>query len=244
MDPSKKLEFEYAKRLRESNTEDRRRLYFEAYSNVSSAMIGSLKSIRPEDRTAGTSPRLLALLSKAFAPSERILELGCGRGYTCLKLAPFVGFIVGTDVSEPSLNEATELLKQHAITNAEIRKASAFELDDRFRPCEFDACVSIDVYEHLHADDARENLQQAYRILKPGGRYIIFTPNRLTGPHDITRTEFPTSREALGFHLNETTYRDLIKAMRDVGYKRFRILFPLRMESLDRGLAMRGPYLA
>jgi predicted SAM-dependent methyltransferase len=41
--------------------------------------------------------------------------------------------------------------------------------------------------EHLHPDDAFEQLKQIYTALTPGGLYICTTPNRLTGPHDVSK---------------------------------------------------------
>jgi predicted SAM-dependent methyltransferase len=81
------------------------------------------------------------------------------------------------------------------------------ELVERFRPQSFSLAVSIDVVEHLHPDDAREHVKQVFQLLRPGGRYMIFMPSRLDGPHDITAQEYPDAKRALGFHLNESTYR-------------------------------------
>jgi SAM-dependent methyltransferase len=39
--------------------------------------------------------------------------------------------------------------------------------------------------EHLHPDDASEQLANVYRALKPGGVYCCVTPNRISGLHDI-----------------------------------------------------------
>jgi len=227
MKPGRKLEFDYAKRLRESGPDERRRLYAEAYSAASTYLTGPDRGAAPEERTAGTSPRLVSLLTQVFEGGGRLLEVGCGRGYACLKLAPHVRSIIGIDVSEPAVREAREVLAQNGISNAEIRLISAFELVRHFPPGAFDDGLSIDVIEHLHAEDARDHMRQVLQVLRPGGRYFIFSPNALTGPHDITREEFPQERRALGFHLHETTYAELVREMRALGYGRFRVLFPV-----------------
>lgn len=220
------LEMEYAEKLRASTWEQRRKLYQEAYSAVSE--MG--KSEMPDDiqkRTAGTSPHLVNLLARLCKRTDHVLEVGCGRGYTCLKLAPHVESLVGVDVSGPALDEARELMKGSNIENVRLLLGSADELTNYFDVQTFDAVISIDVYEHLASEDASAHISGVYSILKPKGRFIIVTPNRLTGPHDITKDLFPDAKQALGFHLNETTCSELVSELRKAGFARCRSVFPL-----------------
>lgn len=219
MEKWKELEFEYAAELRSVDAAAREDLYGEAYSSV--AAHRTFKSIAPEDRTAGTSQLLVQQLRRFIAPSDEVLEIGCGRGYTCMKLAPHVASIIGTEVSEPSIREARALLVEHGLTNASILNVSATHLLSAFPEKKFDTAVSIEVIEHLHADDAQEHLRQIFFMLKPGGKYILTMPNRLNGPHDITREEYPSEKKALGFHLNESTYTDMIRVMSAIGFSSF-----------------------
>lgn len=236
MEEWKRLEFEYSKRLRESNSSERRRLYGEAYSVVSGLAVARFPGNKPEERTAGTSKKTVQTLSQILDKDDRVLEIGCGRGYTCMMLAPHVRSIIGTDVSVPSVTEAREVLRKYGVSNAEIKLVSAFELRDVFGREEYTAAVSIDVVEHLHPEDAEDHMRQVLSILKPGGKYIILMPNRLTGPHDITREEFPDAKEALGFHLNESTNRKMAETMRKIGYDKIQSFLPL-------GISKRPIYL-
>jgi predicted methyltransferase len=45
---------------------------------------------------------------------------------------------------------------------------------------------SNQLMEHLHPDDASEQLANVYRALKPGGVYCCVRPNRISGLHDIS----------------------------------------------------------
>ena len=74
---------------------------------------------------------------------------------------------------------------------------------------------SYQLMEHLHPDDAVAQLQEVYRVLQPGGCYICVTPNRLTGPHDISCYFDDT---ATGFHLKEYTLTELEVLFRSVGF--------------------------
>ena len=75
--------------------------------------------------------------------------------------------------------------------------------------------------EHLHVDDAVAQLQDIHRVLKPGGAYVCCTPNRLSGPHDIS-VYFGTS--PAGFHMREYDHRSLSQVFRSVGFSHLRAL--------------------
>jgi predicted SAM-dependent methyltransferase len=76
---------------------------------------------------------------------------------------------------------------------------------------------SNQLMEHLHPDDSYEQLGELYRALQPGGYYICITPNRLAGPHDVSKY-FDTV--ASGFHLQEYTNQELYTLFRDIGFSK------------------------
>jgi hypothetical protein len=78
---------------------------------------------------------------------------------------------------------------------------------------------SNQLMEHLHPDDALQQLRNIYDALAPGGTYICLTPNGLTGPHDISRYFDPV---ASGFHLKEYTCGELMALFKRVGFKSVR----------------------
>ncbi len=103
-------------------------------------------------------------LCAPFLPWGRVLDLGCGVGHSYQELAPRI--TVGVDI-EPSV-----LVDQDRETIA---------ADMRALPCadaEFDAVISVQSIEHV--PDPERVLAEAIRVLKPGGRAIFVTPNRLT----------------------------------------------------------------
>ena len=242
MEKWQELEFIYAKRLRECNRENRKKLYLEAYSEVSRLAIKSFRSTDPEQRTAGTSKRLAFSLSHHISTDDHILEIGCGRGYTCFKLASLAGSIVGIEVSKASILEAKDLISKHEIDNVTIEQISAIDIQEHFSNCTFDTALSIDVVEHLHPEDAADHFHQVYDVLKPNGKYMIVMPNRLNGPHDLTRVVFPKAKEPLGFHLNESTYADTIEILRSVGFRKFHAMFGKKLILAKINIYMEKPY--
>jgi SAM-dependent methyltransferase len=114
----------------------------------------------------------------------RILELGGGGGFFAQALAAR-GFqnLTLTDFTATTL----AALRQRA-PDALLVGADAARLP--FRDTSFDALVSSDVIEHL--PDMAAHLAEVARVLRPGGRYYVKTPNRrlaelfyrLRGLHD------------------------------------------------------------
>jgi SAM-dependent methyltransferase len=74
---------------------------------------------------------------------------------------------------------------------------------------------SDQLMEHLHPDDAHQQLQNIYKALSPDGIYICITPNRLHGPHDVSKY---FDNIATGFHIKEYTVTELCDLFRRVGF--------------------------
>ena len=224
IEPWMAAEFEYARRLKSAHAEDRAALYFEAYSAVARLRWGTSSDLAaPEERTAGTNRELAETIRALCGVQDDVIEFGAGRGFTAMVIAPHVRSYTATDVADPSLDETSRLLATRCPhADCRVIKCAGTEIIHRFPPASFSVALSIDVTEHLHPDDAREHYRQVLQILRPGGRYIISTPNRLSGPHDITRIVYPDVKEPLGFHLNESSYTDLSRELRRAGFSRIR----------------------
>lgn len=113
--------------------------------------------------------RRLGMIVAAAGPrlAGRVLEDGCGVGMYIQHLAPYGGRLTGLEYdfeharlaaagSSGILNGAGELLPFGAST--------------------FDLVLSHEVLEHVQDD--RTAVREMVRVLKPGGRAILFCPNR------------------------------------------------------------------
>ena len=80
-----------------------------------------------------------------------------------------------------------------------------------------DVLYSNQLMEHLHPDDAIEQLTSIYNVLKTDGTYTCITPNKLIGPADISR--FYTS-DLDGFHLKEYSISDLNRLFKKIGFSK------------------------
>jgi len=99
-------------------------------------------------------------------------------------------------------------------------------------PGTVDLAFSDQLMEHLHPDDAREQLRNIHRALRPGGVYFCITPNRLYGPSDISAY---FDDEARGFHLREYTLTEMARILAEAGFPRMHTYVGAR------GLFMRFP---
>ncbi len=60
--------------------------------------------------------------------------------------------------------------------------------------------------EHVHPDDLVQQLGSVRSVLRPNGTYLGVTPNRLNGPHGISKY---FDDEATGLHIKEYTNAEL-----------------------------------
>lgn len=116
-----------------------------------------------------TNERCVAIAG--LSKEQSVLEVGCGYGATARYLAKTVGCkVTATNISDRELAEARRL-------------TTAAGLDDKvnFAYGDFHALdipdETFDVYwcqeSFLHAADKDQVLQEAYRVLKPGGRLVL-----------------------------------------------------------------------
>src|SRR5262249_25225797 len=87
-------------------------------------------------------------------------------------------------------------------------------------PGSVDLAYSNSLMEHLHPDDAREQLANVFEALPPSGRYLCVAQDRLAGPQDVSRH---LDRVATGFHLKEYAVGELAALFSEVGFRRLRL---------------------
>lgn len=127
-----------------------------------------------EKRLRVRGPFMESLVKNHFPPARnaRIIELGCGYG-ALLYYARNLGYtnISGMDVSPEQVAGARQL-GIPGVEQGDIRDAIR-----RLEHGSVDAIVTIDVIEHLTRNEVIDFVDQIYRVLRPGGRWITHQPN-------------------------------------------------------------------
>ena len=118
---------------------------------------------------AGQERRLAMTVGAAPLAGRRVLDLGCGLGTYMTAFLRHTPHVFGLDVELERLQSA----RANGITGVVDAVGERMPYADGA----FDVVFSNEVLEHV-ADD-RATAGEIVRILAPGGRAVIFVPNRL-----------------------------------------------------------------
>jgi 2-polyprenyl-3-methyl-5-hydroxy-6-metoxy-1,4-benzoquinol methylase len=195
--------------LAENNPVIRHHLYHEAYTAVNRIHRQRARINR------GVGPREIRWFLP-FMKGREVLEIGCGNGTFALEIAQAAKHVVAIDVSD-SVELAKERAKNKELQNIEFRQLNCLDLD--YPEHSFDIVYNNDLVEHLHPDDFIHLLRTVYPIIRPNGFFVILTPSRLTGPHDVSKIWIEKGQEAQGLHLHEYTYTELNQILRTCGFR-------------------------
>ncbi|MGL4651505.1 MAG: class I SAM-dependent methyltransferase [Caldilineaceae bacterium] len=124
---------------------------------------------------AGQDRRMAMILMAAPRGMRRVLVDGCGVGMYVRALLEAGGF--GQDFEVHGLDIEAEHLALAATNVPQGRYLLAAGEDKPYADGTFDLVLSHEVLEHV-ADD-RAVVAEIVRVLRPGGRAVIFVPNRL-----------------------------------------------------------------
>ena len=107
---------------------------------------------------------------------DRVLDVGCGWGTFSFALADKVAETVGVDFSEKSVEICNQRLANDPKQNLQFlcTDAGSTGLESET----FDLAIAADIFEHLYPADSVKVTSEMYRLLKPGGRFSIWTPHR------------------------------------------------------------------
>ncbi len=154
-----------------------------------------------------------------IAEGEDILDLGCGRGADTLEAARRTGsdgIAVGLDLTEAMVEKATHNAGEAGVANAYFicGDIESLPFDDET----FDAVISNCVINH--ARDKRKVYSEIYRVLQPGGRFVVSDAVTKQPLPDDVKNDPEAWAQCFGGAVTETEYLDSI---RSAGFDRLEI---------------------
>jgi SAM-dependent methyltransferase len=205
-----------AARLRRATTDERCTLYAEVYDELFRRVPHHPQlHRRGSAEREGQVDRELYFLAPLLGAELTFLEVGAGDLALARRVAGMVREVHAVDVAA----EITNI--EHTPANLHVALT-----DGRHLPLPDESVAlaySNQLMEHLHPDDAVEQVRDLFRVLRPGGAYLCVTPNRLTGPWDVSRMFSSTPQ---GLHLREYSNRELAALLREVGFQKVHAVAP------------------
>jgi ubiquinone/menaquinone biosynthesis C-methylase UbiE len=188
------------------------------------------RELAPPLLAAGVRDRALARLLD-FQPTDIALDSGCGTAKHAVWNADRVRLMVGAD---PATMFADAAVERIALTKADARRLP-------FADGSFDKAFSIDVLEHFPRDVIDAYLAETARVLRPGGRLLVFSntsePSSLQPVVNLSRRlgrlfvraglyDFQREARRKSDHIKALrTWQDVLDAMAQAGLRPVKVVF-------------------
>jgi SAM-dependent methyltransferase len=135
-----------------------------------------------------------------IAADKDVLDIASGEGYGAAFLAMTARSVIGVDIDEASVRHSAA---RYPAMNLSFRVGSAAQIP--LGDSSIDVITSFETIEHL--TEHEQMLREMTRVLRPDGRLIISSPNRLVYSDERGYTN-PFHVRELYFH----EFRDLLQA--------------------------------
>jgi SAM-dependent methyltransferase len=134
--------------------------------------------------------------AEQFVPGQHVVDIACGTGYGSVLLAKAgAASVQGFDISSDAVAYAKE---RYEAPNLRFAVGDAMNLSGVASES-VDCVISFETIEHL--PDVLRYLAEMRRILRPGGRFMVSTPDRR-----LASTMYPIRRRPNNpFHIQEFT---------------------------------------
>jgi SAM-dependent methyltransferase len=172
-------------------------------------------------------------------PPGKLIDLGCGTGRLLVALAKKDLEVVGVDLSMPMLEAAAAKARADGV-RVRLLQANIVELggiaDETF---DYAACLFSTLGMIRGQEPRRRVVEHAFRVLRPGGRFVLHVHNRwfniydragrswllrdllraALGREDVGDRVMPPHRGLAGLTLHHFTRSEAMRLLKSVGFE-------------------------
>jgi cyclopropane fatty-acyl-phospholipid synthase-like methyltransferase len=109
-------------------------------------------------------------------PNEVVLDIGSAWGELSFALTAHARFTIGVDFSAKAAAFCAHQID--AKNSDKLAFLCADACHTGLKSNSVDVAISADLFEHLYPDQFEAVMDECRRVLKPGGRLVIWTPHR------------------------------------------------------------------
>jgi 2-polyprenyl-3-methyl-5-hydroxy-6-metoxy-1,4-benzoquinol methylase len=142
----------------------------------------------------------------SWKPDGRLLDVGCGRGELLERMQRLGWNVEGVDFDHKAVKGARQ--KRLRVHHGTLAAQS-------YRDQTFDAITMVHLIEHIH--DPVALLRECHRVLRPGGRLVVVTPNAFSWGHRLYGSDWRGLEPPR--HLNIFTPVSLAAAAGQAGFR-------------------------
>ncbi len=111
--------------------------------------------------------------AQSYVRAKSVIDIACGEGYGSDQLAKISNKVVGIDINPETIEHAKSKYKKNNLSFC------VGDVENISTPNEsVDVVISFETIEHVKHKKQEKFLQEAYRVLKPGGTFIVSTPDK------------------------------------------------------------------
>ena len=147
--------------------------------------------------------------------NQRILDIGCGSGKYAASMS-HKGYPTAIDFSPVAMQLTKKTIAEQGQPERALLVQSRGEKLP-FASGTYDKVTALDIVEHINQSEYELLVAEVFRVLKPGGIFCIYTPNKTYSIEFIYKLIFGRSLSPLHFGLK--TDSELIEPLESTGFR-------------------------